>query len=256
MSYESMPDLTGKRALITGASNETGPCVARAFARRGANLALTYHSDLPAAEHVAEECKALGAPEVHLFKLDLLNLEQCSAFVPLVTEKMGGIDMLICVAGAGGSYKPLKEIEPEALLRAFQGQVCGNFALARDAGLLMPEDGSGRIVFISATSCYKFSHATYGYTKATLNQLTSFLAYELAERKVTVNTLVPQLIDLDTISEDMREKRKKYTPLGLIPHPDQIAQMCLTLCSPLFNIVTGELIYMDGGYRLRPLEDR
>lgn len=253
---ESTACFEGKRALIVGASNETGPAVARAFAQRGARLALTYHSDKAAAETVAEECRALGAPDAHILQLDLLNSAQCESFIATVRQTLGGIDFLLAVAGAGGSYRPLLEIDPQEMRDAFQGQVCGNFTLARDAGLIMPTDGSGRIVFVSATSSHKFSHATYGYAKAALNQLTAFLAYELAARKVTVNTLVPQLIDLESIDPAMREKRKRYTPLGLIPHPDQIASFCVTLCSPEFNIATGELIHLDGGYRLRPPEDR
>jgi NAD(P)-dependent dehydrogenase (short-subunit alcohol dehydrogenase family) len=253
---EATVSFEGKHALIVGASNETGPAVARAFAQRGARLALTYHSDRAAAETVAAQCRGLGAPEAHVMQLDLLNSAQCESFIAAVRRTLGGIDFLLAVAGAGGSYRSLLEIEPQEMREAFQGQVCGNFTLARDAGLIMPTDGSGRIVFLSATSSHKFSHGTYGYAKATLNQLTAFLAYELATRKITVNTLVPQLIDLESIDPAVREKRKRYTPLGLIPHPDQIAGFCVTLCSPGFNIATGELIHLDGGYRLRPPEDR
>lgn len=255
MAFEPIPDLAGKRVLITGASNETGPHVARAFARYGPSLALTYHSDQAAGEEVVEQCKADGAEDARLFQLDLLDMDQCSSFVPKVVDALGGLDVFVAVAGAGASYTPLAELPADDLVRAFQGQVAGNFAIARDAGLAMPE-GGGRVVFISATSCTKYSHAGYGFAKATLNELTKFLALELAGRNVTVNTLVPQLIDLESIRAETRDRRRAFTPLGNIPHPDQIAQMCLVLCSPLFDIVTGELIYMDGGYRLRPLEDR
>ncbi len=249
-------NLENKRALIVGASSDTGPSVARAFARSGAKLALTYHSNRMGAESVAAECRTLGAPQARILPLDLMDSAQCESCIGTVTETLGGLDILIAVAGAGGSYRSLLETKPQEMREAFQGQVCGNFTLARDAGLAMPDDGSGRIIFISATSSLKFSHASYGYAKAALNQLTFFLAYELASRKVTVNTLVPQLIDLDSIEPALREKRRSFTPLGLIPHPDQIANHCLSLCSPSFNIVTGELIHLDGGYRLRPLEDR
>jgi NAD(P)-dependent dehydrogenase (short-subunit alcohol dehydrogenase family) len=256
MPFDPTPQLRGKRVLVTGASNETGPHVARAFARFGTALALTYHTDRSAGERVAQDCRDAGANGVHLFQLDLLDMDQCSRFVPQVADRLGGLDVLVAVAGAGAGYTPLTELGAHAFIRALQGQVAGNFAIARDAGLIMPEDGTGRIVLISATSCYKYTHAGYGFAKAALNELTKFLGCEFAERRITVNTLVPQLIDLDSISAELREKRKQFTPLGNIPHPDQIAEMCLVLCSPLFDIVTGQLIYMDGGYRLRPLEDR
>ncbi len=245
-----------RRVLVVGASNETGPAVARAFAAQGARLALSYCTDRAAAETVAGECRALGAPEAHVFPLDLLDADQCECFVGGVQEALGGLDILIAVAGAGGSYRPLLETSAREMREAFQGQVCGNFTIARDAARLMPDDGSGRIVFISATSSHKYSHATYGYAKAALNQLTPFLAYELAARKITVNTLIPQLIDLPSVAPAMREKRKQFTPLGLIPSPELIAEHCLALCSPAFAIVTGECYHLDGGYRLRPPEDR
>jgi NAD(P)-dependent dehydrogenase (short-subunit alcohol dehydrogenase family) len=256
MPFQPVPALEGKRILVTGASNETGPHVARAFARFGAELVLTYHTDRDAGETVARSCRDAGAADVHLFQLDLLDMDQCSEFVPRVVEALGSLDILVAVAGAGAGYTPLTELGAHAFARALQGHVGGNFAIARDAGRTMPEDGTGRIVFVSATSCYKYGHAGYGFAKAALNELTKFLAWEFAQRKVTVNTLVPQLIDLESISVELRETRKQFTPLGNIPHPDQIAEMCLVLCSPLFDIVTGQLIYLDGGYRLRPLEDR
>ncbi|MGQ9662962.1 MAG: SDR family NAD(P)-dependent oxidoreductase [Kiritimatiellia bacterium] len=256
MEFAPIPNLQGRRVLITGASNETGPHVARAFARLGPRLALTYHQDEAAARRVAAECLELSARAVDVFRLDLLDSASCAGFVSQVVEKLVGLDILIALAGAGGSYTSLLEVAAEELPIALQGQVCGNFLLARDAARYMPSDGTGRIVFISAASSYKFSHGSYGFAKATLNELTLFLAFELAARKVTVNTIVPQLIDLESISREVREKRKRFTPLGNLPHPDQIAQMCLVLCSPLFGTVTGQLIYMDGGYRLRPLEDR
>lgn len=256
MPFESIPYLKGKRVLITGASNETGPHVARVFAELGPELALTYHSDKSAAERVARECEQAGAAKTRVFPLDLLDATQCRSLISKAVKAMGGLDVLIAIAGAGGSYQSLLKIDSDDLLQAFQGQVAGNFVLARDAGLAMPADGTGRIVLISAASCYKFSHATYGYAKAALNQLTSFLAWELSSRRVTVNTLVPQLIDLESIDPATKDKRRKFTPMGNIPHPEQIGRMCLTLCSPLFDTVTGQLIFMDGGYRLRPPEDR
>ena len=255
-AYSLIPDLKGKRVLVTGASNETGPQVAKAFANRGAELALTYCRDRDGGERTADECRKRGATAAHVFRLDLLDADRCAALVPEVVAALGGLDILVAVAGTGGSYRSLLEVDADHVLRALQGQVCGNLAIARDAGLAMPHDGTGRIVFVSATSCYKYSHASYGFAKATLNELTKFLACEMASRKITVNTVVPQLIDLESISAEVREKRKQFTPLGNIPHPDQIAQMCLVLCSSLFDIVTGQLIYMDGGYRLRPPEDR
>ncbi|MCX7591843.1 MAG: SDR family oxidoreductase [Kiritimatiellae bacterium] len=256
MDLLSIPELRGRRVLITGASNETGPHVAHAFASLGSDLALAYHQDKSSAEKVAAECRDRGAGNVHIFQLDLLDPKSCATLVPRVVHTLGGLDILIAVAGAGGSYTSLLQVESSELPTALQGQVCGNFLIARDAALRMPTDGSGRIVFVSAASSYKYSHGSYGFAKATLNELTLFLAYELASRKITVNTIVPQLIDLDSIPSELKEKRKRYTPLGNLPHPDQIAQMCVVLCSPLFDTVTGQLVYMDGGYRLRPPEDR
>lgn len=255
MSYDPLPDLDGKRVLITGASNDSGPFVARCFAQPGARLALTYHSDKESCERVAAECRELGA-EAHAFEFDLLDMSSCQKLVTDVAKTLGGIDYVIALAGTGSSYTPLTELAPDQFMSAIQGQVGGSFVVARDAAEHMPDDGTGRVVLISATSSYKSHHAGYGFAKTCLNELTRFLACELAAKKISVNTLVPQLIDLESISAEMREKRKQFTPLGLIPHPEQIGKMCLVLCSPLFNIVTGETIVMDGGYRLRPLEDK
>ena len=185
MSYEPVPDLKGKRTLIIGASNDSGPFVARCFAAPGSRLALTYHSDLPAAKRVAAECRELGA-EVDTFQLDLMDMASCDALIPAVVYKLGGLDYVIALAGAGADYTPLSEITPEQFINAIQGQVGGSFVIARNAAQHMPDDGSARIVLISATSCYKYHHAGYGYAKKCLNELTGFLACELASRKITV----------------------------------------------------------------------
>lgn len=256
MSWSPVPEMRGRRVLVTGASSGTGPAVARAFAAAGAALALTYRQNRAAAESVAADCRAAGAAAVQVFPLDLMDAARGDALVAEVEKSLGGLDVFIGVAGAGGAFTPLLDAATSELTAALQGQIVGNFALARDAGLRMPRDGSGRVILVSATSSHKFSHGTYGLAKAALNTMVPFLAYELASRRVTVNALVPQLIDLDTIDPADRERRRRFTPLGVIPHPDQIAQFCLALCSPLYGIVTGELIHLDGGYRLRPPEDR
>jgi len=255
MPFATEPDLSGKRVLITGASNESGPCVARCFAAPGSRLALAWHSDHDAAGRVADECRELGA-EVHLFQLDLMDMSSCERLVDDVSRRLGGIDIVIALAGTGASYTPLTEVTPAQFMNSLQGQVGGSFVVARNAARHMPDDGSARVILISATSSGKYHHAGYGFAKKCLNELTGFLACELAASRITVNTLVPQLIDLESISPEAREKRRRFTPLGLIPHPEQIGRMCRVLCSPLFDIVTGETITLDGGYRLRPLEDK
>ena len=113
----------------------------------------------------------------------------------------------------------------------------------------MKQAGRGRIVIFSATSCHKFSHASYGLAKASVNQMTRFLAFELAP-EVTVNTIVPGLIDLETTDADARRTRAQATPLGRIVTPDDLAAMCLTIAGPAFDTVTGQEIYMDGGFYL------
>ncbi|MCG3180509.1 MAG: putative oxidoreductase [Phycisphaerae bacterium] len=240
-----------RRILITGASNETGPHIARAFARTGDALALTYHTDRAAAERVAGQCRRDGAASVELFPLDLLDLDQCVGFAGLVAAALGGLDMLVANAAAGPSYTPLREVDAKTFSAAIQGQLTGNLFLCRDAGNLMKAAGRGRIILFSATSAHKFSHASYGLAKAAVNEMTRFLAFELSP-EVTVNTIVPGLIDLESTDADLRRTRAANTPLGRIVTPDELAAMCVTIASPVFDVVTGQVLYMDGGYFLKP----
>ncbi|MCE9616164.1 MAG: SDR family oxidoreductase [Lentisphaerae bacterium] len=256
MNVSPLPDLNGRTVLLTGGSSGTSAHVARAFARQGAAVALTYHHNRAGAEDMAAECRRSGAPAAAAFALDLASPESCSALVPRVRAAFGRLDVFVGVAGTGGHFHTLLEADAADMQEALQGHVTGNFLLARQSALAMPDDGSGRVVFVSATSSTKFSHGTYGFAKAALNALTEFLAHDLAARRITVNTVVPQLIDLPTTDAADRERRRQFTPLGRLPHPDEIAQLCVTLCAPLFGGITGQLFFLDGGYRLRPPEDR
>lgn len=246
-----MASSDSRRVLITGASNETGPFVARAFARGGAALALTYHSDKAAADRVADQCRKDGAASAELFQLDLLDNAQCTGFVEKVVGKLGSLDVLVALAAAGPSYTPLAEVDERTFTAAIQGQLTGNFFICRDAGVAMKRSGGGRIILFSATSSHKFSHASYGLAKAAVNQLTRFLAFELAP-EVTVNTIVPGLIDLQSTDADVRRKRAANSPLQRIVTPAELAAMCVTMASPVFDTVTGTELYMDGGYYLKP----
>jgi NAD(P)-dependent dehydrogenase (short-subunit alcohol dehydrogenase family) len=242
-----------RRVLVSGASNQTGPAVALAFACTGARLVLTYHSDEAAGNRVAASCRNAGAASVDLMQLDLMDNRRCIELIGAADEAMDGLDVLVAVAAAGPSYTPLTEVDVQTFTAALQGQITGNFLLAREAGNRMKKADGGRIVLFGATSFHKYHHASYGFAKAAINELTKFLALELAP-EVTVNTIVPGLIDLDSTDADLRRRRAERSPLGRIVRPNELAQMCLLLCSEAFDTVTGQTLLMDAGFFLKPAE--
>jgi NAD(P)-dependent dehydrogenase (short-subunit alcohol dehydrogenase family) len=238
----------GQVALVTGASSETGPTIARTFGEVGADVALTYLTRTEAAGKVVSEVQAHGV-QSKAYQFDLLALDTIQPLVEAVVGDFGRLDFLINCAATRFS-PPVKDLDFSDWDNCVDGNLKACFFLARNAARAMEAGNGGAIVNFSATSAMKYSHSVYGLAKAAVISMTRFLAASYAPR-VRVNCIIPGLIDNPEYNAEGRKSRAANTPLGRIVNAKDLALMCAAMCSPLFETVTGEAVIMDGGFWLK-----
>ena len=241
-----MTVLSGRVALVTGASHGTGVDVARDLARAGARVAVHYRSDRAAGEDVAASIRTEGG-EAEVFQADVARADDVRRLVALVRERLGAPGIVVNNAGPfnDAPFSALREADWDYVMNA------NLKAVYLTAQLVAPEmqaAGWGRIVSIGATSGLVRSHGVYGLAKAALLHLTQSLALELAPA-VTVNALVPSQIASARTDGMPAYKAAAIadTPLGRLVTQEEIARMVTRLCSAEFDFVTGQAIVMDGG---------
>lgn len=234
--------LQGTNVLVTGGSSETGPFICRAFADAGANVATTWFSNEDGGRDIAMYVREQGGESL-LYHLDLLDQGSIDELTGNIRKVWDHLDVLVLCCGSKG-LRPFRELSREQLDVAIDGNLKGNFMLAKELGYWMKETGGlGKIIQLSAMSAENPSHSAYGIGKAAQNEMAAFLAYKLAP-EVTVNTIAPITIDQDPEQE---HPSSDPAPLGRRVHAREIAHMCLVLCDPVFDTVTGEIIRMDSG---------
>jgi NAD(P)-dependent dehydrogenase (short-subunit alcohol dehydrogenase family) len=238
----------GKVVLVTGASSETGPAIARTFSEVGADVALTYLSKKESAEQVSAEIRTHNV-RATAYRFNLLEFDSIKKLIDNVVSDFGRLDFFINNAGTRNS-PPIREVDFIGWEQCADGNLKACFFLARDAALAIETSGGGAIVNFSATSAMKYTHGVYGISKASVIQMTRFLASTFAP-KVRVNCIIPGLIDNPESNPENREKRAANTPMGRIVNARDLAYMCIAMCSPLFDSVTGESLIMDGGFWLK-----
>ena len=241
-----MTDLTGRVALVTGASHGTGVDVARVLARAGARVAVHYRSDRAAAEAAAAAIRAEGGA-AEVFAADVARGAEVRRLVADVQGRLGPPGIVVNNAGPfnGTAFCALAETDWDYVMAANLKAV---YLTAQLVAADMQRAGWGRIVNIGATSGLVRSHGVYGLAKAAVLHLTQSLALEVAPR-VTVNALVPSQIASPRTDGMAAYKAAAIagTPLGRLVTQEEIARMVLRLCSPEFDFVTGQAIVMDGG---------
>lgn len=249
--------LEGQVALITGGSRGMGEATALAFARAGADVAVTSRK-LPDLERVATEVRNLGrkalAVETHIGRID-----QFQPLVDRVVAEFGKIDILVNNAGTNFFMPAIDMTEPgwDVVMNL---DLKGLFFLSQAAARVMREHGGGRIINVSSVSGFKVQVPTghYSIAKAGVIMATKVMALEWAEYNIRVNCIAPGAIDtrlynaiFALLPEDeakaQKETSAKRIPMGRIGQPKEIADAMIYLASEASSYVTGQTIAIDGG---------
>jgi 3-oxoacyl-[acyl-carrier protein] reductase len=242
-----MFSLTGKTALVTGASGGIGAAVAKSLHAAGATVAISGTR-----ANVLEELKtALGGERVHVVPCNLSSAEDVEKLVPAAEAAMGGLDILVNNAGItrDGLAMRMKDEDWQTVLDV---NLTSSFRLARAAMKLMMKKRWGRIV--SVTSIVGVTgnagQANYVASKAALIGLSKSLAQELATRNVTVNCVAPGFIATpmtDALNDKQKEGILAKIPAGRMGSSEDIAAAVLYLASEEAGYVTGHTMHVNGG---------
>ena len=243
-------DLTGKSAIVTGASRGIGRAIAVALARAGADVAINYAGNAEAAKKTEELCAAYGANTLVL-KADVANAEECKTMVEQAKERFGKIDILVNNAGITRDKLMIGMSETD-FMDVINTNLKGAFLCMQLVSKLMLKQRCGRIINLSSVVGLhgNAGQVNYAASKAGVIGMTKSAAKELASRNITVNAVAPGMIETDmtaVIPEKAKEAMMVSIPAGRAGKPEEIADMVVFLASDKAAYITGQVISVDGG---------
>lgn len=243
-------ELTGKIALITGASRGIGRGIARKLASLGATVLVNYNGSEQKAQELAEEIAAAGGC-AECIGCDVSDFTACAGMVEQIITKYGHVDILVNNAGVTWDNL-LMRMSEEDYDKVLDINLKGAFNTMRHLAKYFLKQRSGKIVNISSVSGVlgNAGQANYSASKAGLIGLTKSVARELASRGVCVNAVAPGFIDTEmtqALSEKAREAGVAAVPMGRMGSVEDIAETVAFLAGDRSNYITGQVICVDGG---------
>ena len=249
-SYQGSGRLANKIALVTGADSGIGRAVAIAFAREGADVAVSYLDEHEDAKETARWVEAAGR-QCLLLPGDLGDAAQCTAIVNDTVEKFGRIDVLVNNAAFQMTYQSLEDIPDEDWVKTFNVNITAMFRICK-AALPHMAEGSSIINTSSVNSDMPNpSLLPYAATKGAIANFTAGLAQMLGERGIRVNSVAPGPIWTPLIVSTMPDDEVRdfggQTPLGRPGQPVEVAPVYVMLASDESSFISGSRIGVTGG---------
>ena len=247
-----MSRLSGKVAVVTGASKGIGAGIARSFGEAGASVVVNYASSREGAERVVAQIKAAGGKAIAV-KGDVSKGTDVKRLFAETKEAFGTIDILVNNAGVF-EFAPLESVTEKEFHREFDINVLGTLLTTQEAVNHFGPKGGSVINISSIVSVNPVPNSVvYSATKSAVDSITKSLARELAPRKIRVNAIAPGGVEtegthtLGMIGSDFEKQLVAATPLGRLGQPEDIAKLALHLASDESAWLTGERITASGG---------
>jgi 3-oxoacyl-[acyl-carrier protein] reductase len=248
-----MAKLTGKVAVVTGASKGIGAAIAKSLAQEGASVVVNYASSKAGAEAVVQAITKAGGKAIAVHG-DVAKAADAQALVDAAVKQFGRLDILINNSGVY-EFSPIEEITEAHYHRIFDINVLGVLLVTQAAAKHLGEGGSVINISSAVTSLFPPNSAVYTGTKGALDAITGVLANELGPRKIRVNAINPGIVETEGtvtagfIGSDFEKGAVAQTPLGRTGRPDDIAGVAVFLASDDSRWLTGEKITASGGLR-------
>ena len=243
----------GKTAIVTGGGRGIGREIVKMLAAEGADVSFFYLRDQEAAERVRAECVGLDG-QVTALQVDVRNAEDCERAVESVLGRTDRIDILVNNAGVIRDNL-LPAFTEEEISDVLATNVLGVFHITGRVAPVMMRQRSGTIINISSISGEKGGkgQTNYAASKGAINAFTRALAVELAPRRIRVNAVAPGLIDTE-MSREVRElageQALERILLGRYGTPAEVASVVCFLASRFGEYINGEIIHVDGGFKM------
>ncbi|HLJ95124.1 MAG TPA: glucose 1-dehydrogenase [Gemmataceae bacterium] len=246
--------LTGKVAVVTGASKGIGASIAKHLADEGAAVVVNYASSKRGADQVVTEITTRGGKAVAV-QADVSKPADIKRLFAQTKEAFGRLDVLVNNAGLY-EFVPLEAVTPEHFHKMFDLNVLGLILVTQEAVKHFSSAG-GSIVNMSSVAATSALPAAsvYSATKAAVDAVTRSLAAELGPRHIRVNAINPGMVETEGVhaaglsTGDLRKQVEAQTPLGRIGQPGDIGPAAVFLASEDSRWITGETLYISGGYR-------
>jgi len=241
-----MFDLTGRKALVTGATGGIGGAIARALHAQGATVTISGTR-----RAALDELAASLGERVHVVEANLADKDSVEALVPAAEAAMEGLDILVNNAGItkDNLFLRMRDEEWDTVVAV---NLTAAFRLSRAAVKGMMRRRAGRIINIGSVvgSTGNAGQGNYAASKAGLIGMTKALAAEVAARNVTVNCVAPGFIETpmtDVLNDKQRETILKSVPMARLGRGEEIASACVYLASDEAAYVTGHTLHVNGG---------
>ncbi|WP_026607091.1 SDR family NAD(P)-dependent oxidoreductase [Methylocapsa acidiphila] len=249
-----MAKLSGKTAVVTGASKGIGAGIAREFAAQGAAVVVNYASDKQGAEKVVAEIKGKGGQAIAV-QGDVAKLGDVKRIFAEAKQAFGRLDILVNNAGVY-KFLPLDAVTEEEFHREFNINVLGLLLATQEAARQFgPEGGSVINIGSVASTINPPESVIYTATKHAVNGVTRVLAKELGPKKIRVNSINPGLVATEgtdamgIVGSEAEKAMVGMTPLGRVGLPADISPAVVFLASDEAAWVTGETLAVSGGLR-------
>jgi 3-oxoacyl-[acyl-carrier protein] reductase len=250
---KKMSRLSGKVAVVTGASKGIGAAIAKALAAEGASVVVNYASSKAGAEKVVEAIKAAGGKAVAVGG-DVSKAAEAQGIIAAAIKNYGRLDVLVNNSGVY-EFAPLEAVTEENFHRQFNINVLGLLLTTQAAVKHLGDGGSIINIGSGVSRLTPPNSAVYTATKSAVDAITGVLSKELGPKKIRVNSINPGIVETEGthaggfIGSDFEKTFVAQTPLGRIGQPGDIASIAVFLASNESGWLTGEQLLAAGGIR-------
>jgi 7-alpha-hydroxysteroid dehydrogenase len=251
--------MRGKTLVISGGTRGIGKAIVERFAKEGVNVAFTYNSNEKLAKEICNKLSEKYQVKLKTYKLNILEPLEYKDLFKKVDDDFERVDFFISnaiISGRAvvGGFAPFMRLKPKGLLNIYTATVLAFTAGAQEAAKRMQKTGGGSIITMSSTGnlVYTPNYAGHANSKAAVEVMVKYAAAELGEYNIRVNAVSGGPIETDALKafpnyEEVKAEAIKRASVKRMGQPEDIAGICLFLCTQEASWITGQTIIVDGG---------